>query len=104
MDKRAYIDVLLPRHFLLPEADLESLIANTTNILGTAFKFNHVKGHQDEGLAAAEILQLQTIYPVCGTNRTTKHTNRARDEQTIPHDYTLFRTRYKDRPPPTQPT
>ena len=58
MDKRAYIDVLLPRHFLLPEADLESLIANTTNILGTTFKFNHVKGHQDEGLAAAEILQL----------------------------------------------
>ena len=38
--------------------------------------------------------QDQTIYPVCGTNRTTKHTKRERDEQAIPYNHALLRKPY----------
>ena len=38
--------------------------------------------------------QDQTIHSVRATNRTTKYTKRARDEQGIPHDHTLLRQRY----------
>ena len=58
MNKRVTRDIILPRHFLIPEADLEMLIDNSLKALGLASRYTHVKGHQDKGLSPEELRAL----------------------------------------------
>ena len=56
--KRVERDIILPRHYLIPEIDLKMLIDKSLKTLGISPSYTHVKGHQDKGLAPEDIQAL----------------------------------------------